>query len=81
MQPQSHTIIPLATRPDCNPADLSCQTESPGLHLSIGSSSARVTQDATSLSFVCGWRPAHPSVPTTCLAVTSWHLVQNPAFD
>ena len=60
---QIRTMLPLATRSDC--LDLSCQTQSPGLHLSLGSISASVRQDATSLSCAGGNRPADGSLPTT----------------
>ncbi len=57
---QIHYIIPPAAGLDCNTAWLSCQTESPGLHLSFGSIFASETQGATSLSCVCEHTVACP---------------------
>jgi len=41
----------------------------------------KCTKGATSLSCVCGGRPAYGSSHTTCPAVAHWYIAQNGAFQ
>ncbi len=63
--------------------DLSDQTEAPGLHRSLANICASLTQDATSVSCVCGSRPAFGSYGSHNIPCcnTLEHVAQNEAFQ